>query len=400
MIKQLKNKVFLIIMISVSIVLVGIILLFAYSNYSNTINSATALMDRFNDFSKAPKTDNANEIGAHIGENRFSIDLSNTYAVMIEEGIIIDNTGEKDEKINEYALKAYNQSRTSGIVENYVYKVRNVKEDNTTMVILMQNDEVVSRIKSIYIITIFGCLIAIIIIFVISKKLSNMIVMPVEETIEKQKQFISDASHELKTPLAVIEANAEVLENEIGKSKWMSYIQSEISSMNKLINDLLFLTKVENVQTINIKEVFNISEEVNMVCSMFESMAYEKSVKIKYDIDEDLRFNGNKEDIKQVLSILIDNAIMHTKENGEVTVRLKKDKNNTIIQVENEGEPIPDSEINKIFERFYRVDKSRNRNEKRYGLGLAIAKSIVEQYNGKIEVLCKGGITCFKIVII
>ncbi len=170
--------------------------------------------------------------------------------------------------------------------------------------------------------------------------------------------------------------------------------------MDKLINNLLYLAKTENIKEIKNKETFDLSSEVKMISSMFESMAYEKKVHINYNIAENIKFNGVKEDIKRILSTLIENAIMHTKENGKIYIELNKEKNNTIIQVKNEGEPIPEAEREKIFERFYRVDKSRNRKEKRYGLGLAIAKSIVEQYNGKIEVQCSNGITTFKVTII
>ncbi len=225
-----------------------------------------------------------------------------------------------------------------------------------------------------------------------------MIVKPVEETMEKQKQFISDASHELKTPLAVIEANIDVIEEQAGKSKWLTYIQSELTSMDKLINNLLCLARTDNAKEIKVKETFNLSEEVNLASSMFESMAYEKKKNIEYNIQEDIKFNGNKEDIKQVLSVLIDNAIMHTKDNGKIIIELTKDKN-IVLQVKNEGEPIPKEEREKIFERFYRVDKARNRKEKRYGLGLSIAKSIVEQYNGKIEADWQDGFTIFKIIL-
>lgn len=188
-------------------------------------------------------------------------------------------------------------------------------------------------------------------------------VKPVEETIEKQKQFISDASHELKTPLAVIEANVDVIETQNGKSKWLTYIQSEISSMDKLISNLLLLAKTDNMSQLKQIETFNLSEEVNLVSSMFESMAYEKKISIQYNVQDNIKFNGNKEDIKQILSVLIDNAIMHTKENGKVIIELEKEKNIT-LQVKNEGEPIPEKERENIFERFYRVDKARNRKEK------------------------------------
>ena len=398
MIKKLESKVFWILMVSISTIVLGVIILFAILNYNNTINAATSMLDRFDNFFKMP---NDERTQTNNDDNRMEIDLSETYTYMIENGKIVDSIGNKNEDIEQYVYKAYKQNKEKGIVGNYVYKVRTSKmKDERATIILMEDESVVTRIKFIYIYAISGSIISIIIAYAISKKVSNMIVKPVKETMEGQKRFISDASHELKTPLAVIEANADVLESNIGKSKWMEYIQSEIASMDKLINNLLFLAKVENVKELKEKENFDLTQEVKMTASMFESMAYERKVKIEDKIDENVSFNGNKEDIKQVLSVLIENAIMHTKENGKIVVELNKEKGTTVLQVSNEGEEIPKEEREKIFERFYRVDKSRNRKEKRYGLGLAIAKSIVvEGYNGKIGVDCKDGITTFKVTL-
>lgn len=398
MIKKLESKVFWILMVSISTIVLGVIILFAILNYNNTINAATSMLDRFDNFFRMP---NDERTQTNNDDNRMEIDLSETYTYMIENGKIVDSIGNKNEDIEQYVYKAYKQNREKGIVGNYVYKVRTSKmKDERTTIILMEDESVVTRIKFIYIYAISGSIISIIIAYAISKKVSNMIVKPVKETMESQKRFISDASHELKTPLAVIEANADVLESNIGKSKWMEYIQSEIASMDKLINNLLFLAKVENVKELKEKENFDLTQEVKMTASMFESMAYERKVKIEDKIEENVSFNGNKEDIKQVLSVLIENAIMHTKENGKIVVELNKEKGTTVLQVSNEGEEIPKEEREKIFERFYRVDKSRNRKEKRYGLGLAIAKSIVvEGYNGKIGVDCKDGVTTFKVTL-
>ncbi len=398
MIKKLESKVFWILMVSISTIVLGVIILFAILNYNNTINAATSMLDRFDNFFKMP---NDERTQTNNDDNRMEIDLSETYTYMIENGKIVDSIGNKNEDIEQYVYKAYKQNKEKGIVGNYVYKVRTSKmKDERATIILMEDESVVTRIKFIYIYAISGSIISIIIAYAISKKVSNMIVKPVKETMEGQKRFISDASHELKTPLAVIEANADVLESNIGKSKWMEYIQSEIASMDKLINNLLFLAKVENVKELKEKENFDLTQEVKMTASMFESMAYERKVKIEDKIDENVSFNGNKEDIKQVLSVLIENAIMHTKENGKIVVELNKEKGTTVLQVSNEGEEIPKEEREKIFERFYRVDKSRNRKEKRYGLGLAIAKSIVvEGYNGKIGVDCKDGVTTFKVIL-
>lgn len=411
MINKLKKKIFLILMLSISIVLISGIVLFAYVNYSSSIKASTSIMERVNDLGKIqqdniePPSDinlNNNKFDAENrpprGNLKLDTDIDDTYYYIIEDGKIINSTGEDSSWVDEYAIKVSKKNGDTGIIGEYIYKTSK-GHNNSQIVMLMKNESVITRIRIIFILSGVAGVIVLIAAYFISKKVSNWIVKPVEETIERQKQFISDASHELKTPLAVIEANADVLEGQIGKSKWMEYIQSEIASMDKLINNLLFLAKIENTNHIQSDEIFNISDEVSLICSMFESMAYEKKITINYNIAEDIKMKGYKEDIKQVVSILVDNAIKHTKENGNIFIEVGKEKNNVAIQVKNEGEPIAEDEKDKIFERFYRVDKSRNRKEKRYGLGLAIAKSIVEQYNGKIEVICKNGITNFRILI-
>ena len=169
--------------------------------------------------------------------------------------------------------------------------------------------------------------------------------------------------------------------------------------MNKLINELLLLAKIENVNNLKEHKQLNLSKEVEIILSMFESMAYEKQVIIKSKINENITMNGNKEDIEHIVSTLTDNAIKHTEAQKEVVVELKKEKSEIVLEVKNMGDPISEEEREKIFERFYRIDKSRNRNEKRYGLGLAIAKSTIEKYNGKIEVFYRDNFTVFKVTI-
>ena len=390
MIKKLSKRIFWLITISSSIIIIGIITLFAILNYRNTINTATTMMDRFsNRDNRGNVDDTPNEI---IKPN-----IDGVYNVLIENEIVVENPNEIiDEELKNYALKVSKKRKESGIIGNYIYKARKMKE-NSVNVMLIENEEAISHSRKIIETSVIISAIALVIIYLIAKKISKFIVKPVQDAFEKQKQFISDASHELKTPLAVIEANADVLEEENGKNKWLDYIQNEIQSMDKLINELLLLTKIEDAPNIQEKKIFNVSKEVEMNVLLFESMAYEKNVKLNSKIENDVMMNGNKEDIKHILSTLIDNAIKHTESWDDVIVELIKEKNEIDISVKNKGKEIPEEEREKIFERFYRVDKSRNRNEKRYGLGLSIAKSTVQKYNGDIKVLYRDGFTIFKV---
>lgn len=322
MIKKLKNRIFLLIMISLLTVILGVILLFAVFNYRNTINSRVSMIDRF------------------VGGKKD--DFVGIYNIEITNNQISKNSDiSQNLQIEEYALKLSKKDSESGIIGNYIYKVRKI-DSNNIHITLMEDANAVLHVKEIIGFSIALAILSIVMIYIIAKKLSKAIVKPVEETFEKQKQFISDASHELKTPLAVIEANADVLENEVGRNKWLGYIQNEITSMDKLINELLLLTKIENVDSIKEYKVFDVSKQVQITFSMFESIAYEKNVKLKSNIKENIMLNGDKEDIKHILSTLIDNAIKHTEPKKEVIVELSKDKNEIIIQVKNMGEPIPD----------------------------------------------------------
>ena len=303
-------------MVSLSIIIFGTIILFAVLNYSNTINTATFMMDRF--MGEEPKKKSDERIDDYKIKTDTNID--GVYNFLIQDSIIIQNSNTSNDKaINEYALKIAKKNTEKGIIGKYIYKVRKINP-KTVRITFVENEDTISHIKTIFIVSSIIAIASSFAIYNLAKKVSKMIVRPVEETFEKQKQFISDASHELKTPLAVIEANSDVLENEIGKNKWINYIKNETESMNKLINELLLLAKIENVNNLKEHKQLNLSKEVEIILSMFESMAYEKQVIIKSKINENITMNGNKEDIEHIVSTLTDNAIKHTEAQKEVVV--------------------------------------------------------------------------------
>ena len=228
----------------------------------------------------------------------------------------------------------------------------------------------------------------------IAKLISNWISKPVEESFEKQKAFIADASHELKTPLSVITASADALEKNPKEKKWLNNIKSESERMNNLIIDLLDLAKTEN-GNIEMSQG-NLSKIVELSTLPFEGIAYEKNIKINSSIQKNINMKMNENAIKQVVEILLDNAIKHSKEKGRIEVKLIE-TSSIEFSVSNLGDPIPKGEEEKIFDRFYRVDKSRNRNDNRYGLGLAIAKNIITIHKGSIKAYSKDGKTTFQI---
>ncbi|WP_440114417.1 sensor histidine kinase [Paenibacillus sp. QZ-Y1] len=240
----------------------------------------------------------------------------------------------------------------------------------------------------VYTFAIVGLLMLIVIYF-LSRYFANRSITPVKEAFEKQKQFIADASHELKTPLAIIHTNTDVLlanredtiENQV---KWLQYIKSETERMSGLTNDLLYLTQMEDSRSSMIHAKFNMSDAVETIILTMEAVIFEKNISLDYSIEPQLMVHGNSEQIKQVIVILLDNAVKYSGTKGSVNVSLKKQNHEVVLVVSNTGDGIAPEHLDRIFDRFYRTDASRARKHGGHGLGLAIARSIVEQHKGEI----------------
>ena len=230
---------------------------------------------------------------------------------------------------------------------------------------------------------------SLVLLLFVSVFFANRAIAPIKETFEKQKQFIADASHELKTPLTVIRTNASLVlenENETVKSqaKWLEYIVSQTDKMSGLLESMLSLAKMDySEQSVRFAE-FDLSKTLTGALLSFEAVFFERKIRSEADIQPGIKLYGDRDGIKRLVDILIDNAAKNTEGNGSISVSLKNEKNKIEFKIRNTGRGIPPEHIEKIFERFYRVDSSRSSESGGQGLGLSIAKSIVEQHKGKI----------------
>ena len=232
---------------------------------------------------------------------------------------------------------------------------------------------------------------ALAVMFFVSILLARWAIKPVETTLEEQRRFVSDASHELKTPLTVINTNADVLRSEIGENKWLGYIQSEAARMSKLVNDLLYLSRFDHGKDIYERKRFSLSGAVLGAVLPFESVVFEAHKRLDTSIEENIFYTGDEGKIRQLVAILLDNAIKNTFDGGTITVTLTGSESRPRIAVRNEGAGIDEKDIPHIFERFYRCDDSRARGTGGFGLGLAIAQSIAQGHGGKLTVVSKIG---------
>lgn len=230
---------------------------------------------------------------------------------------------------------------------------------------------------------------SLIVLFLISVYFTGKAIKPLEETFIKQKQFIADASHELRTPLTIIKTNVSLLrENKYdtidSQEKWVNYIDSQAGRMSTLINEMLSLANLDASRASEEMVKLDLSKLLNDTLLVFEVVIFEKGLILDENITENIIINGDINQIKKLISILMDNAIKYTNNNGKISVSLTCDKNKVKLLVKNTGEGIEKEHLNKIFERFYRADSSRDRGTGGYGLGLSIAKSICEDHKGKI----------------
>ena len=238
--------------------------------------------------------------------------------------------------------------------------------------------------------------ISLIALLFISIYLTNKSIIPIKETFKKQKQFIADASHELKTPLSIIKTNTSLIlshpdDTIKNQSKWINYINSQTDRMSELISEMLSLAKMDTAENKLPLSPINMSKIVESMILMFDAVLYENNIELETNISKNLFINGDKESVKKLFSIIMDNAIKHTNKNGNITVSLFSDKNKIKMIIRNTGEGIAQEHLERIFERFYRIDSSRNRETGGYGLGLSIASSIVKQHKGKIYAKSKIG---------
>ena len=400
--KKLKFKTFIILLIILTLFIISLLVIFNYQLYQRELN----------DVKKDLKEIETIHNNYYIVNDDVIIDGNNMKPMFINANVYVisfdsihnitnitsyTDNGLSNVEIIKLATNFLNTNKKYDIgnlyTSRYAYYLTNKNN-----LIIMDNYIINNKLGDYFRMSLLIFILLEILIIYVSNTLTKWLTKPAIEVFSKQKQFIVDASHELKTPLAIITASAESLEMEPTEKKWLDNIKSESERMNKLVTDLLDLAKSENMEIKEKYNINNLSKIIEKTSLTFESLIYENKLEIEDNIDKDIMFSCNPDKIKQLLGILLDNAIKHSTKNSKITVNLYKDKNNIILEVKNKGKEITKEDQEKIFDRFYRVDESRNRSDNRYGLGLSIAKNIVTSHNGKIFVNCKNGYTTFKVI--
>lgn len=406
--KKLKNKVFYTILLILSICLFSIIFIFNTKNYieqkNKIIDSLEMLSNDKKDNDLVPPEKPLDDKNMNDNKDEIRYMDSVIYTVLIDfnnnikEVINHSNNNISQEEIKNIATNILSSNKIKKMKINFLYfsKYSYLYNSNDSLVIY-DNTNIRNNLTASLVISLIILVVLFIFFYYISKIITGWITNPVGDTFNKQKEFIEDASHELKTPLSVIISSADMLKVTKENEKWIKNIKYESDRMNYLISNLLDLASSEKKETF-LFENKNLSEIVELSLLTFEGRAYEENVKLKYDVQSNIYMSLDENSIKQLVEILLDNAIKHSLKSETVNVILKMVGNDITLLVSNKGDIISKEEEEKIFDRFYKIDKSRNRKKGTYGLGLAIAKNIVINHNGVISASSKDDITTFKVL--
>lgn len=396
MIKRLKIKFILINMCLISVVMT---LAFSVLYYKSAHELETASKDALREIAYEPK----DPLNNFFGENKFENKHSNfvTYTLDIDSRTntcYIDGFGDAenltDEKI-EYVHSLINavdrMNSNEGVLKEFNMRFYKTVSTYKTRIVLLDKQYEDQSLKQLLMSFAFSGAIAFLAFLIISVLLAYITVKPVEKSWKQQKRLISDVSHELKTPITIINTNTDIIlshkdssvENE---TKWIGYIKDETERMSDLVNSMLYLAKSDEAETKPKLEAVDLSNLVYEVALPFESVCYEKHKAYTYDIAPDVRICGDNASLKQLLIILLDNAVKYSNENGNIRIELSIISDKATVSVFNTGVPIPKECIPYLFDRFFRVEKSRTRENGGSGLGLSIAKRIIEYNEGTISV--------------
>lgn len=398
MIKKLRMKFIAIAVISVFAVLAVIISVINILNYRQVIYDSDRILTILSENNGVfPKKQDTSPLKRRFPKDMspespyesryFSVCMNyNGIAVSVDTGKIA--AVDTDTAIK-YAQKLLKSPKNKGFVSNYRYIKKNT--DNGIMIIFLDCTKNLSTFRSFLFYSVIVSLMGLLAVAVLVIFLSKRIMQPVLESYEKQKCFITDAGHEIKTPLTIIDADASILEMECGQNEWLDDIRTQTRRLTDLTKDLIYLSRMEEddnrLQIID----FPLSDVLSETAQSFQSIAKLQDKQFEVNIEPMMNFCGDEKAIRQLISILLDNALKYSDDRGNISLTAQKKGRGIVICVHNSADNISRENLERLFDRFYRADKSRNSQTGGYGIGLSIAKAITEAHKGKITASSKDG---------
>lgn len=289
----------------------------------------------------------------------------------------------------EYAREVWGSGRSRGFLGDYRFICSG--EAGGVRVIFLDCGRGLSNFRAVLLASISISLLGLLAVLLLLVLFSGRIVTPVAESYEKQRRFITDAGHEIKTPLTIIGADADLLELDWGESEWLTDIKRQTQRLTGLTNDLIELSRMDEERPQLSCIEFPLSDVTEEVVQSFQGPAKAKKKELVMEIQPLLSFTGDENALRQLVSILMDNAVKYSPEGGRISAALEKEGRFVKLTVSNTtAQPVEKEQLNRLFDRFYRADPSRSQATGGYGLGMSIARSIVVAHRGKIQAISPG----------
>lgn len=396
MIKQLRNRFIIVAMCSTIAVLAIIIGLLNIVSYQNVIAKTDSILEmlssndaRFPDsmFGKAKGIRGGMSPETPYETRFFSVRFTKSGEVIaVDTGKIA--AIETKEAVRS-AREILNAGSDKGFFGNYRYLIEKDAREDVIIVVDATRELTSFRIQLEA--SLFISLIGILAVFVLILIFSKRVFAPVADSYEKQKRFITDASHELKTPLTIISANAEVLEMEQEENPWTISIKNQVERMTGLVEQMVTLSRMDESEELSNQSEVNLSDILSETVDLFSPVIAAQKKQLEVNIEKDCIYQCDEKLIRQMLSLLLDNAVKYSDEQGHIVITLKQKGKHKEIRLENTVNEVPKGNLNRLFERFYRLDSSRSNETGGSGIGLSIVKSIVELHKGKITAKSEDG---------
>ncbi len=402
MIKKLKRKFVLLATVSSFILMTILISTMNIINYSSVIRESDNILNMISEpsfpFHKKDEIIGEKPVDKPIKDNEFlphgmspEVPYESRYFIvkLSSDGEIIETNIDRiisvdESTIERFVSKSINNKKDRGFVDNF--RFLKTFDENTETIIFLDSGRRMDAFNrfmwSSIGIGLSGC----VVVFALFLVASSYIVKPMAISQERQKRFISDASHEIKTPLTVIQANVDLLELEMGENECIDDIRDQAKRLTVLTNDLVSLSRMEESKDGLLITEFPLSDLVLEEANVFDKPMALRKIDYKIDITPDISYNGSPDAIRKLVSILLDNCLKYSIDSGDSGISLSRNKKEVILKVYNKtNEMIKEEDIPRLFDRFYRADSSRNSETGGHGIGLSIAKAIVDSHNGKIK---------------